>query len=159
MNMSLPRALGVSALALFLVGTLGCAKRIPSPSGAFEATQRVVLTLSENRSISGRIGQGNRVEYAAAGTRYRARVRSLSEESIVLENLILTRRDGSSAEAAQRLRDSRIAITEPEESVTLLRKDIEQVAVLRPDTGRSLRGVGFWGMTAAFIVVLLGERS
>lgn len=146
-------------LAAVLLLAPACSKRVPSPDGAFDATQRVVLSFSGERRLLGKIGQGARVEFVDHGKHYRARVRSLSEDSIVLESLVLVRTSGSSEEVMSRYRDSRVTLEPAVESTTLARTDIQKVEVVRGDSSRSLREVGFWGAAGAFLVVFLGERS
>jgi hypothetical protein len=104
--------IGAALLISFAFTMTGCAKRVESPDKAFEAQQKVVLTFSGNRTLQGRMEAGSRVRYIDQGNIHRGRVRSVSEETIELENLVLVESTGSVEQVAERLSDARVSIGE-----------------------------------------------
>ncbi len=147
---------GVLAPALFFGG---CAKRVPLEGGKFEAQQKVVLTLKDGRTVSGRIAAGQQVSYRAGDAEYEAKVVSMTEDSIRLGGLLLINREGDYSQIASRLADSRVAIGPALPSVGFARTDVDKVDLIRFDTGRSVRSAGFWAYGGALLVMLFGERS
>ena len=143
-------------LALALAG---CAKQVPVPNGAFEAQQRVVLSLKSDRQVRGRMEKGAKVDYWEQGKLFRARVNSLSDSVIVLQDLMLVRTEGSRQEVEARQSDGRVLLGTPEPERRLSRSDVQKVEQLRFDPARSARSVGFWSIAGTVVVLLLGERS
>lgn len=158
-----PRKWTALALAIAMLPgpwAIGCAKRVPAEGGTFEAQQEVVLTFSDDRIISGKMDQNSSVTYRdAEGNRYRARVRSLSEESIVLENLVLVASDHPIQEVTRRMADSRIVLDEPVPEVTLTRSEIQNVERIGFDAGRTFKNISFWAFSGAILALILNERS
>lgn len=149
----------VALLLSFAFSMIGCAKRVESPDKVFEAQQKVALTFTGNRVVQGRIEAGSRVRYQDQGNVYRGRVRTVSDETIELENLILVETSGSVEQAAARLADARVAIGEGIPEVQLQRSEIERVDLIRFDGGRTLRNLSFWSFSGVVLALLLGERS
>jgi hypothetical protein len=149
-----------TALSMGLSPALvGCAKRMPVETGTFEAQQNVVLTFSNDRSLSGKIDTGSRVRYVDRGTIYRAKVKSLSEDSIVLDDLILIRTKGSVEEVVSRLSDSQVILTDPLPDVSLSRSEIQKVELLVFDARSTFQTLSFWSLSGVVLGLLLGERS
>lgn len=147
------------AAALLAMAAIGCAKQVPVPSGVFEAQQKVVLNLSSDRQLRGRMERGAKVDYWEQGKLYSAHVASLSDSVIVLQDLNLVRTAGSSSEVRARQADSRVQLGTPESERRIARDDVQKVELLRFDPARSARSVGFWSCAGAVVVLLLGERS
>jgi hypothetical protein len=137
----------------------GCTKNVLLEGGKFEAQQKVLLTLKDGRTISGHIGPGQHVEYRDKGSVYRARIATVGNESIQVDDLVLLDQSGSFALVSQRLADAKTRITAPPAPVTFARTDIERVDEIRFDGARSLRRSSFWVYGGALFVMLLGERS
>jgi hypothetical protein len=159
MNQVFARVMLGLGVCLLAAGVVGCSKRVPVENGAFEAQQKVVLTFKEGRSLSGRIAPGNRVEYREKDAVYWGRVASVDEESIQIEALVLLERSHDFSAVSKRLADSRKRITDPVPPVTISRKDMEKVELVRTDAGKSFRKIAFWTYSGALLVLLLGERS
>lgn len=153
------RAGVASSLILLSLLPAGCAKRVPVDEGTFEAQEKVVLTFTNDRSLHGRIDTASEVEYHDQGSVYRATIQSVSEETIVLENAILERSAGSVEEAALRLADARLEVTDPVPKIVLLRSEIEGVDRVRFDGPRTLRNISFWTFSGTILGLLLSERS
>lgn len=151
--------IGVALLIALTFSMTGCAKRVESPDKAFEAQQKVVLTFSGNRTLQGRMEAASRVRYVDQGNVYRGRIRSVSEETIEVENLVLVESTGSVEQVAERLSDARVSIGENIPEVQLQRSEIERVELVRFDGGRTLRNLSFWSMSGAVLALLLSERS
>lgn len=143
---------------LLILGFAACTKRIPVEGTAFEATQNVLLTLRNDRSLKGRIGPGQRVEYRDGDAVYRARVTRVSADTIRLEGLLLLDR-GDYEVVSRRLADARLSAGPPEEAVVIPRADVEKVELVKFDAPRTARGLGFWSYGSALFLVFLGERS
>ncbi|MCA9727908.1 MAG: hypothetical protein KC729_09520 [Candidatus Eisenbacteria bacterium] len=148
-----------AVLVSFVVSLTGCAKRVEVPDGAFEAQQKVVLTFAGDREVQGRIDTASGVRYVDQGSVYRARVRSVSEDSIVLSDLVLVQSAGSVEEVSSRLSDSRVSVSDDQPEIRLDRTDIQRVDLLRFDGTRTLRNLSFWSFSGAVLTMLLGERS
>ena len=151
--------IGAVLLASFAFSMTGCAKRVESPDKAFEAQQKVVLTFSGDRTLQGRMQTASRVRYTDQGNVYRGRIRSLSEATIELENLVLLQSTGSVEQVTERLSDARVSIGENLPEVQLQRSEIERVDLVRFDGGRTLRNLSFWSFSGVVLALLLGERS
>jgi hypothetical protein len=151
------RALAACLLAAGLA-TAGCVKSVPL-QGDFEATQKVLLTFKDGRTLEGMIAPGERVEYREAGAIYRAQVASVAEDSIRIRNLVLQDREGSYGVVASRMADARVRIAPPLASKTLSRAEIEKVELIQVDAVRTLRKAAFWTYGGALLALLLGERS
>lgn len=137
----------------------GCAKQIPVPGNTFEAQQKVVIELKSNRELRGKIERGSHVDYREGDQVYRAEVSSLSDSSIVLQDLSLVRTDGSFSEVRQRQADARASLGAVIPERRLNRSEIEKVHLLTFDPARSARGLGFWSCAGTVLVLLLSERS
>jgi len=150
---------GAAVLCGLCLCLSSCAKRVESPDGAFEAQQSVVISFQGDRSVQGKMDTGSNVLFTDAGTTYNARIQSLSEQNIILEELVLVQEAGSVQEVAYRLADARIEVDEAVPRMVLPRSDIERVDHLRFDGTKTLRNVTFWGFSGAVLAMLLGERS
>lgn len=159
MSRNLFRTLACLGAVILALGFHGCSKRVPLADGVFEAQQRIMLTLKDGRTIEGKIGPGQKVEYRDGDSVYRARVASVSAEVIQLDDLILLDQANSYSMVSQRLADAKTRITEPAAPVTVPRAEIEKVEELRFDTALSARRTSFWLYGGAIFVMLLGERS
>ncbi len=146
------------ALASFLLAPLACTKRVLVDTGQFDATQKVLLTLKGDRSLKGKIAARQSVELREGDGLYRARVASVTEDSIRLENVLLLDEEGYRT-VNRRLADSRLVVTPADTSRVLLRSDVEKVELIRFDPLRTARGLGFWGYSGALFLLVLGERS
>ena len=152
----------VAALAFALgVGPWlsGCSKRVPIEEGTFEAQERIVLDFNNERSVSGKIDQDSKVTYRDQGNEFSARIKSLSEDTIVLENLILVQSSDPVQETQLRLADARVVLQDPLPNVVLSRGDIEAVNRLEFDAPRTFKHLSFWSLSAAVLALILGERS
>ncbi len=141
-----------------LVIAVGCAKRVESPDRTFEAQQKVVLTFRNGEEILGRVDVGKKVEFREPGTRWTARVGELTEEKIVLTDLVRIQESSGVRMVVDRAADSRMEIAESAPDKLLLRSDITRVDQVRTDAGRTLGVTSFWTFAAAVAVLLLGER-
>ena len=150
--------LGPLVLAVLVAGASGCTKRIPVESGQFDATQKVVLSFSNDRSLQGRIASGQKVEYRTGDAIYRARVNRVSPDTIGLTEILLIDR-GDYETVSRRLADSRLILSPPDSSVVLLRKELQKVELVRLDASRTARGLGFWSYGGALFLLFLVERS
>ena len=150
---------GTAVLCGLSLCLASCAKRVESPDGAFEVQQKVVISFQGDRSIEGKMDTGSKVVFSDAGTTYNARIQSLSEQNIILEELVLVQTAGSVEEVAYRLSDSRIEIDEAIPRMVLSRSDIERVDHVRFDGPNTLRNATFWTFSGAVLAMLLGERS
>jgi hypothetical protein len=159
MNRILERALLALGILILAAGAMDCSKRVPVENGAFEAQQKVVLTFKDGRTIEGRIAPGNRVSYQDQGAIYQGRVASVDEDSIQVSDLVLIQRQKDLSAAVSRLADSRKRISDPQPPVTVARKDLEKVELLRFDAAKSVRKMPFWAYGSAILILLLGERS
>ncbi|MCC7144801.1 MAG: hypothetical protein IT349_22085 [Candidatus Eisenbacteria bacterium] len=153
--LSSPAVLGFLAV----LGLTGCAKQIPVPGNTFEAQQKVVIELKSNRELRGRIERGSHVDYREGDQVYRAEVTSLSDSSIVLQDLSLVRTSGSFTEVRERQADARASLGAVIPERRLSRSEIEKVHLLTFDPARSARGLGFWSCAGTVLVLLLSERS
>jgi len=149
---------GVGLLALLLVIS-GCTKRVPIPDGVFEAHQRVVLTFEDGRTLKGRIAPGNKIQYTDQEATYWGRVSSVGEDEIQIDELVLISRTGSYQETGDRLTHARKEIAGEAPAVTISRKDLKSVDLIKVDVGKSLRKTTFWTYGGALVVLLLSERS
>ncbi|MCA9754308.1 MAG: hypothetical protein KDA27_00790 [Candidatus Eisenbacteria bacterium] len=150
---------GVSSALLLTLVLTGCAKRVPVEDGAFEAQEKVVLTLSNDRSLEGRIDTGSAVVYTDQGSVYHATIQSVNEKTITLEDAVLERTAGSVEEAALRLADARREVADTVPQITLIRDEIQGVERVGFDGPRTLRNVTYWTLTSTIVSLLLGERS
>lgn len=137
----------------------GCSKRMPIEEGTFEAQEQVVLDFSGQRSVTGKIDQNSKVTYRDQGNQFSARIRTLSEETIVLENLILVQSSDPVQETTRRLADARVVLQDPLPNVVLSRSEIESVDRVQFDAPRTFKHISFWTMSAAVLALILGERS
>lgn len=157
--------LGFSRLVLGVVVLLGagwlggCAKRIPLEGGAFEANQKVVLTMKDGRTLRGHIAPDERVEYRDQDKIYRGRVIEVTDEIIRVGDLVLVEGINSYDTTLRRMKDSRLRLAPAGEPITLSRDEVAKVEQVVLDTGRTLRKTVFWTYGGTLLVVLLGERS
>lgn len=151
-----------SSWLLAMVGVLGlfdgCAKQVPSPEMKFEAQQRVVITFRGGEEVRGKIDVGNNVELREPGVVWSARIGEISDEKIVLKNLVRIRDDQGVAIQVARAEDARLRIAPEVPDKTLLRGDITKVALLKLDPARTARNASFWAYGAVVLALLLGER-
>jgi hypothetical protein len=141
-----------------VLGPIACTKRIAVESGQFEATQNVLLILTNERSLKGRIGPGERVEYRDHDAVFRARVARVSADTIRLESILLLDRSGYDV-VSRRLADARLGIAPAEETVVIPRSDVQKVELVKFDASRTARGLGFWTYGSALFLMFLGDRS
>jgi hypothetical protein len=145
-------------LAALPLGTLACTKRIAVESGQFEATENVLLSLSGERSLKGRIGPGQRVEYRDHDALFRARVARVTADTIRLENILLLDQGGYEVVSA-RLADARMGAARTGEEVIIPRSDVRKVELVKFDASRTARGLGFWTYGSALFLMFLSDRS
>jgi hypothetical protein len=143
----------------FLALAVGCAMQVPSPDMKFEAQQRVVMSFRGGEQVRGKIDTGNRVELREPGIVWNARVGEITDEKIVLKELVRVRDDRGVAMQVARAEDARLGIAASVPDKTLLRSDITGVELLKLDPGRTARNASFWTYGAVVLAVLLGERS
>ncbi len=152
-----------SSWLLAMVGLLvlagGCATQVPSPDMKFGAQQRVVMTFRGGDQIRGKIDIGNRVELREPGIVWTARVGEITDQTIVLKDLIRVRDDSGVAMQVARAEDARLGLSRAASDKTLLRSDITAVDLLKFDPGRTARNASFWTYGAVVLAMLLGERS
>lgn len=144
---------------LSLVVAAGCAKRVESPDMTFEAQQRVVLTFRGGEEIEGRVEVGKKVHLREPDVVWTARIRELTEEKIVLTDLVRIREGSSAQMEVQRASDFRLRVADPVPDKLLLRSEITRVDYLKTDAGRTSRLASFVAFGAAVVGLLLGERS
>lgn len=142
-----------------LVVATGCAKRVQSPDMTFEAQQRVVLTFRGGEEIEGRLDVGRKVQLREPEVLWTARIKELTEEKIVLTDLVRIRESSNARMEIDRASDYRLRISEPAPDKLLLRSEITRVDQIRTDAGRTGRISTFVGFGAAVVALLLGERS
>ncbi len=145
-----------------LLGALvlsGCTKRVPVADGAFENTQRVLITFKDGRELRGKIDREGTVEYSEAGIEYRGTVSNVNDVQIVLRDLVKVQTVGSRQEVVERMADSRLYLAAPREEVILDRVDIASVERVRADGPRIGRAAGFWTAAGVVAVLILRERS
>ena len=93
------------------------------------------------------------------GASYKARITSVDENEIVLGDAVLINQEGSYRLVGERLADARKQISAPLPAVTISRKDLEKVELVKVDAGKSVRRSIFWTYGGALLVLLLSERS
>jgi hypothetical protein len=148
----------IAMLGCMLVAT-GCTKRVPVAGDKFEAQQKVVLKLRGGEEVEGRMERGRTVELREPGTVWTAQVGAVTDEKIVLKDLILIRNtDGVKMEAA-RMKDARVDVSEGAPEKTFLRSEIVGVDLIKTDAAKTARNTTFWTFSAAVLTILLGERS
>lgn len=149
--------LGIGLCGL-IAGVFGCSKRVPLEDGVFQAQQKVLVTFDDGRTLEGRIAPGNTVTFTENRSVYRAKVSSVTESAIDLEELNLVDEADSYELVRARLADARRWIAPTEDQITLSRDNIESVDLLTFDPARFARVVTFWGYGAAVAILLIGER-
>ncbi len=146
-------------LCVLCTGIFGCSKYVPLEDGMFEAQQKVLVTLEDGRTVEGRIAPGNTVTYTNDHSVYRARVASVTETAVSLEELNLVDRADSYELVRARLAEARRWVEPPVDEVTLSREEFERVDLISFDPARLTRVVTFWGYGAGVVVLLLTERG
>jgi hypothetical protein len=141
-----------------LLGSNACTKRIAVDGAQFEATQNVRLSLTNGRSLQGRIGPGQRVEYRDRDAVYRARVAKVTADTIRLEGVLLLDR-GDYEVVSRRLADARMGAARSDEAVVIPRTQVEKVELVKFDASRTARGLTFWTYGSALFLKFLGDRS
>jgi len=136
----------------------GCAKRVPSASLDFESQQKVVLTLRGGEEIEGRMDRGKRVELRETGAVWMAEVGTVTDEKIVLKDLVCVRETEGVAYQAAREKDARMAVDEKVPEKAFLRSEIVGVEFVKTDGGKTARNTTFWVFSAAVLTILLGEK-
>ncbi len=148
----------IAMLGCLLVA-VGCAKRVPSPDMKFEAQQKVVLKLRGGEEVEGRMDRGRQVELREPGAVWSAHISEVTDEKIVLKDLVRLRDTNGVALQAARAKDTRLAVAEGAPEKSFLRSDIVGVDLLKTDTAKTARNTTFWTFSAAVLTILLGERS
>lgn len=152
------RALALAGLGGLLLIPTACSKRIPVESGAFEAQQKVVLTLKDGGSLRGRIAPGQRVEYRRDGSVFRAQVTAVTPDSIRLGQVLLLD-EGRFEALGRRLADGQLEVSPPISSLSIARGEVAKVELQKFDGYRTARSLGVWVYGSTLLVLLLGERS
>jgi hypothetical protein len=152
------RALALAGLGGLLLFPTACSKRVPLESGAFEAQQKVILTMKDGRSLRGRIAPGQRVEYRDAGSIYRADVTAVTADSIRLGQVLLLD-DGRYEALGRRLADGQVVVAPPLPSLSISRGEVAKVELQMFDGSRTARSLGAWVYGSTLLLMLLGERS
>jgi hypothetical protein len=148
----------IAMLGCLLV-TAGCAKRVPSTDMKFEAQQKVVLKLRGGEELEGRMERGNRVELREPGAVWSAHVGEVTDERIVLKDLVRLRDAEGVALQVARAKDARLDVAEGMPEKAILRTEIVGVDLLKTDSGKTARNATFWTFSAAILTILLGEKS
>ena len=154
----LSRTLALAGLGCLLLFPAACSKRVPLQSGAFEAQQKVILTMKDGRSLRGRIAPGQRVEYRQEGSIYRADVTAVTADSIRLGRVLLLD-DGRYEALGRRLADGQVVVAPPIPLLSISRGEIAKVELQMFDGSRTVRSLGAWVYGSSILVMLLGERS
>jgi hypothetical protein len=154
----LTRALAMVGLSGLLLFPTACSKRIPLDSGAFEAQQKVVLTLKDGRSLRGRIAVGQRIEYRRDGSIFRADVTAVTPDSIRLGQILLVD-DGRYEALGRRLADGQVVVAPALSSLSIARGEVAKVELQTFDGFRTARSLGAWVYGSTLLLMLLGERS
>jgi hypothetical protein len=148
----------IAMLGCLLV-TMGCAKRVPSPDMKFEAQQKVVLTLQGGGEVQGRMERGRTVELRESGVVWTATVGEVTDEKIVLKDLIRIRDTNAVKLESARAKDARVSVAEGAAEKSFLRSEIVGVDLLKTDPGKTARNTTFWSFSAAVLAIFLGEKS
>lgn len=148
----------IAMLGCLLV-TMGCAKRVPSPDMKFEAQQKVVLTLRGGEEVEGRMERGRTVELRESGVVWSATVGEVTDEKIVLKDLVRIRDTNAVKLEASRAKDARVSVAEGAAEKAFLRSEIVGVDLLKTDPGKTARNTTFWSFSAAVLAIFLGEKS
>lgn len=148
----------IAMLGCLLV-TMGCAKRVPSPDMKFEAQQKVVLTLRGGEEVEGRMERGRTVELRESGVIWSATVSEVTDEKIVLKDLVRIRDNNAVKLEAARAKDARVSVAEGAAEKAFLRSEIVGVDLLKNDPGKTARNTTFWSFSAAVLAIFLGEKS
>jgi hypothetical protein len=154
----LSRALALAGLGCLLLFPAACSKRVPLGSSAFEAQQKVILTMKDGRSLRGRIAPGQRVEYRHDGSIYRADVAAVTADSIRLGHVLLLD-DGRYEALGRRLADGQVVVAPLLPSLSISRGEVAKVELQMFDGSRTARSLGTWVYGTALLLMLLGERS
>ena len=137
----------------------GCAKRLPSPDLKFEAQQQVVLKFRGGEEVQGHIEPGRRVDLREPSADWTALVGEVTEDRIVLKDLIrVSDARGVSMQVA-RTEDARRACSESVPDKTFLRTEITGVDFVKLDVAKTAQRMSFWSTSAVVLVLLLGGRS
>ena len=147
----------IAMLGCLLIA-VGCAKRVPSPDMKFEAQQKVVLKFQGGEEIEGRIERGKSVEFREPGTVWAAELGAITDEKIVLKDLVCVRETEGVAYQAAREKDARMAVDEKVPEKAFLRSEIVGVEFVKTDGGKTARNTTFWVFSAAVLTILLGEK-
>lgn len=145
-------------LIVSVLGSNACTKRIAVEGAQFEATQNVLLSLTNDRSLRGKIGPGQRVEYRDHGALYRARVAKVTADTIALESVLLLDREDYEM-VSRRLADARVGDAGGDAAVIIPRSQVEKVELVKVDAFRTARGLAFWTYGSAMFLKFLGDRS
>jgi hypothetical protein len=148
----------IAMLGCLIIAT-GCAKRVPVAGDKFEAQQKVVLKLQGGEEVEGRMERGRTVELREPGAVWSARVGQVTDEKIVLKDLVRIRDTKGVELEAERMKDARLAVAEGVPEKTFLRSEIVGVELIKTDAGKTARNVTFWTFSAAVLTILLGEKS
>jgi hypothetical protein len=145
-------------VGLLLIGP-GCAKRVPSPDLKFESHQKVILTMQGGVEVEGRLAKGNRITMREGGVTWTGLVGNLTDEEIVLNDLVQVRTDKEVALQVSRTADAQVAKGDPVPERRFPRSEIAKVDFVRMDVGKTARTAGFWTYGAVVLSLLMGERS
>jgi hypothetical protein len=145
-------------IGLLIAGS-GCAKRVPSPDLKFESHQKAVLTMQDGAEVEGRFAEGNRIVMREGGVTWTGLVGTVTDEEIVLKNLVQVRSENAVTLQASRTADARVAIGNPIAERRFPRSAITKVDFVRMDVGKTARTAGFWTYGAVVLTLLVGERS
>jgi len=154
-----PVALRPAVLGMLVLLGAGCTRHVAVPDLGIEATQRVLLVFRGGEEVEGRIAAGNRVILREPGRVYSARIDAVTEERVVLKELILVREQTGVTLQVARAEQARVVATEIHPEKTLLRGDIVRVDRIQMDVAKTARRGSFWVYGAAVLALLLGERS
>lgn len=154
------RALGLwMGLAVVLVASTGCTKRVPIETGTLDPRLQVVVTFADGTQISGKIGMDERVDLYSQGRLYRGRIDDVTLDEIMLRDCRLLRSLDDQEAQWSRVIDVHHELGEAAQEFTFRRADIKSIERVKLDPLRTASQSLFWTLAGAVSTFLLAERS
>ena len=137
----------------------GCSMRVPVQGADFSPEEKVIVTFDNGSSVTGRIDNGETIEYVTGKESFRGFVESVDEQEIVISDLVALA-DQSNHYEKERMQHLRLYVDDVDlDRLILNRDDILQVERITPDRGKTVRRILFWSFAAGVGALAARDRN
>ena len=150
----------LASLTLIAVTLLlsGCARHISSTTEEFSAAKKMVVTMRDGETLTGRFEIGEQVRYVTFGKVYRGTIEDKGPPNIILKDVYLEAIYDRQDVQRTRLEGSDLKVTDESDRLFIPRHKVLSVEEITMDRQKTTRGFFFWTFTSIILGSIISTR-